>query len=69
MKQQSKCERANESTCNRPWTKINHKTQDKYPVSIDIMKSLRRFCIAILQYKVMLHSIAFKVSQWIMNWA
>jgi len=41
----------------------NHpKAQEKYPVSINILKSLSRFCIVILQHQVLLHIIAFKVS-------
>jgi len=47
MKQQSKCERVNETRCNKPWTKINLEAQEKYPVSKNILKSLRRFCIVI----------------------
>jgi len=66
MKQQSKCERTNETRCYRPWTKINLKAREKSPVSKNILKSLGRFFIVILQHKVLLHSIAF---HWIMDWA
>jgi len=69
MKQQSKCEKANETRCNKQWTKINLKAQEKYPVKKNILKSLRRFCIVILQHKVLLHSTAFKVTLCVMDWA
>jgi len=59
MKQQSKRERANETRCNEPRTKVDLKAQEKYPMSKNILKSLR-FCIVILQHKVLLHIIAFK---------
>ena len=66
MEQQSKFERANETRCDKPWTKINLKAQGKYPMSKNILKPLR-FSIVILQHKVLLHSIAFKVFLCIMK--
>jgi len=54
--------RPNETWDNTSLTKINPKTQEKYPVSINILTSLRIFCIIILQHQVLLHIIAFKVS-------
>jgi len=47
--------------------KFNPNAQEKYPVLITILKSPRRFCIAILQHQVLLHFIAFEVSTCIMD--
>jgi len=53
MKQKSKCERPEETKANKPWTKINLKAQEKYPVSRNILKSLTRFYIVIHKHQVM----------------
>jgi len=62
MKQKSKCERSSETCDNKPWTKINPKAQEKYPLSINILMPLRRFRIVLLQHQVLDYIIAFKVS-------
>ena len=62
MKQKSTCEKHNETRGNKPWTKINPKAQEKYPVSINNLKSLKRFYIVILTHQGRHHIIAFKVS-------
>ena len=48
---------------NKPYKKINPNAQEKYPVSINLMTSLRRFYIVIHQYQV-LPRLAFVVSLW-----
>jgi len=48
--------------------KINPKAQEKLPVSLNILKSLRTFCIVILQHQVLPHVIAFEVFICIMDW-
>jgi len=37
MKQYSKFERPNETRGNKPWAKINPKSQEKYPASVNIL--------------------------------
>jgi len=37
--------------------KINPKAQEKYQVSVNILKWLRMFCVVILQHQVLLHII------------
>jgi len=63
-----KCERPNESRGNKPYTKINPKAPGKCQVSINILKSMRIFCIVILQDQVILHIIAFKICICIQQW-
>jgi len=43
MKQISKCKRPNETRGDKTRTKTKPKAQEKYPVSISILRSLRRF--------------------------
>jgi len=64
MKQKSKCERSSETRGNKPWTKINPKAKEKYPVSTNILMSLKRFCIVVLKHHAKHHIIAFKVSRY-----
>jgi len=42
--------------------KMYPKIQRKYPVSINIVKSLRMFCIVTLQHQALFHIIALDVS-------
>jgi len=67
MKPKSKCERPNETRGDKPWTKINPKAQEKYPLSINILKSLRRFYIVVLKHQAVHHITAFKASICIMG--
>jgi len=57
-----KCERPNETRADKPWTKIYQKAYEKHPMSVNILTSLRRFCIVTLKHHALHHGIAFKVS-------
>jgi len=55
MKQKSKCKRPNETRGHKPWTKINPKAHEKYAVSINILKSRRKFYIITLKHQFAMH--------------
>jgi len=67
QKSKSKCGIPNETRGNRSWAKINPKAHEKYPMSINILKSQRRFYTVILKHQGMHNIIAFKVSVYIMG--
>jgi len=47
--------------------KINLNAQDKYPVSVNLLKSLRRFGNVMFQQQELFRNIAFKVSTCLMD--
>ena len=54
-----KCERP-QVKGNKPWMKINPSTHEKYPVSINLLQSLRKFHIAIIQHQVLPRLVYFQ---------